>query len=587
MSSLNRHKSSAYFFDDVAVEVENYRILKQGRPKIIEPRAFDLLLYLLVHRGRVVEKEELFEQVWQRSFVTDSALTQEIRQIRQAIGDDAGAPRYIETVPKRGYRFIAEVNGGTAKMAEAPDSQPQAFDSVAVLPFVNLNADPELDYFVDGITDLLITDLGKIKSLKVISRTSAMQYKRSPKPLPLIAGELNVRAVVEGAVMRVGERVRVTAQLIEAATDQHAWAECYERDLRDILGLQNELAQTVAEKIRARLTPEEKARLAHAQVHPEAYEAYLKGNYLLLKFIPGGPQKAIEYFRFAIEKEPNYAAAQAALADAYGHMSFWGMVPPNEIAPKIKASASKAIEMDDKLCEAHVALGKVMLYQELDRLAAEREFSRAIELNPNNISAKTIHALCLATMGRLDEALAEIRQTHELDPLSLPVSAIVGWHLYVLRCLEEAIGQWRETLEMEPNFSLSRWFLWRVYRLKGMHEEALNEFFSLSLLYDGEVMAAAKQGCAESGYKGAMRLAAEKMAGQSKSKYVPPMHIAMLFAHAEERDRAIEWIEKAYEARDPKLISVGVEPDWQSLHSSPRFQKLLRRFGLPEITPQR
>lgn len=452
-----------YCFDDVVVESDNFRIRKRDESRTIEPRAFDLLLYLIQNRGRVIEKEELFEQVWQRAFVTDSALTQEIKQIRQVLGDDASAPRYIETVPKRGYRFIASVDDGPPHVKAVASEPFQAFDSLVVLPFANLNADPELDYFVEGITDLLITDLGKIKTLKVISRTSAMQYKGAAKPLPQIAQELKVKAVVEGAVLRVGERVRVTVQLIEAATDQHVWAECYERDLRDILSLQNELSETVAAKIRVKLTPEEKARLAsHPQVHPEAYEAYLKGNYFLLKFIPGGPQKAIEYFQFAIEKEPNYAAAYAALADAFGHLGFWGAVPPREITPQIKAAALQALALDDTLAEAHTVWGKHKFYYELDRRAAASEFQRAIELNPNDIQARTIYALCLATMGRLEEALAEIRRTHELDPLSIPVSALVGWHLYALGRWDEAIAEWRKTLEMEPNFALSHWFLWRV-----------------------------------------------------------------------------------------------------------------------------
>jgi TolB-like protein len=584
MASPKQDNSSTYSFDDVVVEIDNFRILKGDQAKTLEPRAFDLLIYLIEHRGRVIEKRELFEQVWKRSFVTDSALTQEIKQIRQAIGDNAVAPRYIETIPKRGYRFIAEVNEATSRLEEGAAERFEVFDSLAVLPFANLNTYPEMDYFVDGITDLLITDLGKIKALKVISRTSAMQYKEVRKPLPQIAGELKVKAVVEGAVLRVGDRVRITIQLIEAATDQHVWAECYERDLRDILSLQNELSETIAGKIHVKLTPEEKARLAsHPQVQPEAYEAYLKGNYFLLKFIPGGPQKAIEYFQFAIEKEPNYGAAYAGLADAYGHLGFWGLVPPNEIIPPLKTAALKALEIDDTSCEAHTVMGKLKFYYELDRLAAEKEFKRAVELNPNDIQASTIYALCLATMGRLDEAMAEIRRTHDLDPLSIPVSAIVGFHLYVLGRWEEGIEEWLKTLEMEPAFLLSHWFLWRVYRLKGMFEEALSEFSNLSFMYNREVISAAKEDYAKSGYRSAMRRAAEKMAEQSKERYVQPTHIAMLYAHADENDHALEWLERAYEEHDPKLIGIGIEPDWESLRPSTRFQKLLQRFGLPEI----
>jgi TolB-like protein/Tfp pilus assembly protein PilF len=587
MASPKQDNSSTCSFDDVVVEIDNFRILKGNQAKTLEPRAFDLLIYLIEHRGRVIEKRELFEQVWKRSFVTDSALTQEIKQIRQAIGDNAVAPRYIETIPKRGYRFIAEVDEATSRIKEEAAEHFGVFDSLAVLPFANLNTDPEMEYFVDGITDLLITDLGKIKALKVISRTSAMQYKEVRKPLPQIAGELKVKAVVEGAVLRVGDRVRITIQLIEAATDQHVWAECYERDLRDILSLQNELSETIAEKIHVKLTPEEKARLAsHPQVQPEAYEAYLKGNYFLLKFIPGGPQKAIEYFQFAIEKEPNYGAAYAGLADAYGHLGFWGLVPPNEIIPKLKTAVLKALEIDDTSCEAHTVMGKLKFYYELDRLAAEKEFKRAVELNPNDIQASTIYALCLATMGRLDEAMAEIRRTHDLDPLSIPVSAIVGFHLYVLGRWDEGIDEWRKTLEMEPGFLLSHWFLWRVYRLKGMFEEALREFCYLSFMYNSAVISAAEGDYAKSGYRSAMRRAAEKMAEQSADRYVPPMHIAMLYEHAEENDRALEWLERAYEEHDPKLVGVGIEPDWKSLRPSIRFQKLLQRFELPEITSQ-
>lgn len=311
-----------YCFDDVVIERDNFRVLKRDQARTLEPRAFDLLIYLVEHRGRVVEKGELFDQVWKQSFVTDSALTQEIRQIRRAIGDDADAPQYIETIPKRGYRFIAEVHeAGTQTVVTG---QSQVFDSLVVLPFANLNADPEQDYFVEGITDLLTTRLGKLRTLKVISRTSAMQYKDTRKLLPQIARELKVKAVVEGAVLRVGERMRITVQLIEAATDRHVWAESYERDLRDILSLQNEVAYTVAGRIRVSLTPEEQARLTPVRpVNPEAYEAYLKGRYFYNKWSPGCCWKAIEYFQAAIDKDPNYAAAWAGLADTYGQIGAW------------------------------------------------------------------------------------------------------------------------------------------------------------------------------------------------------------------------------------------------------------------------
>ncbi|HSB07909.1 MAG TPA: winged helix-turn-helix domain-containing protein [Blastocatellia bacterium] len=355
MSPREQHRSITYYFDDVAVDCDNFRVLKRGEAKAVEPRAFDVLIYLIEHRGRVVEKQELFDQVWKETFVTDGALTRIIKEIRQFIGDDAGSPRYLETLPKRGYRFIAFVEEVPSAAGEAPEQGAvESIDSLAVLPFANLNADPEQDYFVEGITDLLITDLGKIGALKVISRTSVMQYKQARKPLPEIAEELRVKAVVEGSVLRVGERVRITVQLIEAATDRHLWAESYERDLRDVLALQSEVAQAIAREIQVALTPEEKVRLASVHpVNPEAHLAYLKGHYFLEKYSPDSIMKAIDCFQLAIEKDPNYAAAYAGLAYVYGVFVMAGFAPPRETIPKARAAVLKAVEMDDTLADAH------------------------------------------------------------------------------------------------------------------------------------------------------------------------------------------------------------------------------------------
>lgn len=568
-------KTNIYAFDDILVERDNYRLFRGGEVRAIEPRAFDLLVYLIEHPGRVVTKEELFEHIWKRSFVTDSALTQEIRQIRQVLGDDAANPRYIETIPKHGYRFVAEVSVRGEEEGGPP------YDSLAILPFANLNSDPELDYFVVGITDLLITDLGKIGALKVISRTSTNQYKETRKPLPQIALELKVKAIVEGAVMRIGDRVRVTVQLIDATTDYHIWAESYERKLTDILSLQKEVARAVAGQIRITLSPDEAARLSQIpKIDPEAYEAWLKGNYLLLKFVPGGVQKAIEFFRTAIRLEPSYAAAYAALGDAYGNLGYWGILPPREIIPHVRAAAAKAMELDETLCDSHIVLGKFKLYYELDLVSAERHFQRAVELSPNDINAGTHHALALLLLRRMDEALAEIKHITLLDPLSVPVSAIVGFHYFALGDKDRAIEVWRQTLEIEPMFLLSRWFLWRAYRLLGMFDEAINEFVSLPMMYDRAVVEAATARYRQSGYHHAMRDAAAKLAEQSRIRYIPPTHVAMLYAHAEENEQAMDWLERAYEAHDPKLVAVGIEPDWEHLRSYPRFHRMLDRFGL-------
>jgi TolB-like protein len=584
-----------YHFDDVAVDRETFRIHKGDQTRTLTPRAFDLLVYLIEHRNRVVQKQELFEEIWKEAFVTDNALTRAIKDIRRVIGDDADAPRYIETVPKRGYRFIAEIETPQETKLEALKTKTglidvanvgiQAVHSVAVLPFANLNADPEQDYFVQGMTDLLITDLSKIGSLKVISRTSVMGYKGVRKPLPEIAQELNVDAVAEGSVLRVGERVRITVQLIEAATDRHLWAESYERDLHDVLTLQSELALSIAREIHVTLTPEEKLRLASARaVNPEEHVAYLKGHYFLNKYSSDGALKATDYFQLAIEKDPNYAAAYAGLADAYGMLAFWGFTSPREVIPKVRAAVLKALEMDDTLGEAHSVLARLMFYCDWDWVAAEREFKRAIKLNANDTDARLAYSFELAVMGRLDEGMEQIRRAWELDPLSLVANCVVGWHFYASRRYEEAIAQWQKTVEMEPNFFISHRDLWRVFWLKRRYEAALDECRkAFTLLGHREVVKAIEDGYAESGYKGAMRQAAETLVAHSNERYVPPSDIALFCVHANERDEAIDWLEKAYEGHDLKLYTVGVEPDWESLHPDARFQALLQRLKLPVV----
>ena len=586
MPASNPKPPVAYRFDDVVVERDNFRVLKSGQAKTLEPRAFDVLIFLLDHRGRVVEKQELFDRVWKETFVSDGALTRIVNQIRHAVGDDPASPRYIETVHKRGYRLIADVeDGGSTTLESIPEEHTLA--SLAILPFANLNADPDEDYFVDGMTDLLITDLSKIGALKVISRTSAMHYKNTSRPLPEIARELNVDAVIEGSVLHVGERVRITAQLISAATDQHLWAESYERELSDVLALQSEIAQTIAGEVRVVLTHVDRARLAKVhRVNPEAHLAYLKGRYFINKGSPDAAWKAIEYFQLAIEKDPHYAIAYAGLADGFGLLAMRGCVAPREVLPKLREAAVKAVQMDDTLSEAHAVMGKLRFYCDWDWPAAEHELKLAIELSPNDTLARLPYSYYLATTGRFDEATAEIKRAWELDPFSLPINVVVGWQFYVSGQYNRAIEQWQKTTEMEPDCSLPHWMLLRVFGLMTMYEEALAEACkAFSLLVNPDVLEALENGDAHSGFKGAMDRAAQTLAAQSEIGYVKPKDVALLFVHAGREDKAVEWLERAYAERHPALFSVGVEPDWQKLHRQSRFQALLQRVGLRAIIP--
>lgn len=457
-------------------------------------------------------------------------------------------------------------------------------DSIAVLPLRNLSGDPDQEYFAEGMTEALIADLAKISSLRVTSRTSVMRFKEFKKPLPEIAQELKVDAIVEGSVLRIGDRVRITAQLIEAKTDRNLWSKSYERDLRDIMSLQREVAQAIAKEINIKLTPQEETLLASARpVDPEAHEAYLRGRHHTNDWSGVGFSKAIEYFQSAIEKDPDYAHAYAGLADAYVGLGIWGVTSSKETMPKAKAAALKALELDDTLAEAHSALGGVMFLYEWDWTAAEKEYKRAIELNPNNAIALQRYADYLTTMGFRKEGMSEIKRAKELEPLSPPVNFALALHHYYSRQYDEMIGHCYKVLEMEPNLFLHHMHLWRAYRQKEMYEESLAEAKKfLSKLGASVIVVAMEKGYEEAGYKGAMSAVAKIFATYSNVSFVSPLLIAYLYAHAEEQDQAFKWLERAYNAREPLLVFLRIEPDWDNMRSDPRFQDLLQRIGLPE-----
>jgi serine/threonine protein kinase/Tfp pilus assembly protein PilF len=456
--------------------------------------------------------------------------------------------------------------------------------SLVVLPLANLSADPEQEYFADGMTEALITNLAKISALKVISRTSAMSYKGTEKLLPEISRELSVDGVVEGSVLRAGERVRITAQLIRAATDEHLWAESYERDLRDILSLQSEVAQAIAREIKIKLSPGEQERMASTRpVNPEAHEAYLKGRYYLNKITKEGLKKAIDYLHQALDGDPNSAPTYAALAESYVVLGFSGFTPPREVIPRAKAAALKAIEMEETIAEGHRSLGWTKFFFEWDWPAAETELKRAIELNPNDAISHSYYSGFLVAMGRFEEGIAQRTLSRELDPLSLPFDASYAACLNAMGLYDEAIELSRKILEMDPNFFWANFHLWTAFRRKEMYDEALAECRQLfSLWGNTEVAEALQNAYAKSGYKGAMREGADKLVAQARAVYVWPALIAVMYAHAKEKDQACQWLEKAYQERDPLLAEIKTIPAFNDFRSDPRFQDLLRRMNFPE-----
>jgi len=453
--------------------------------------------------------------------------------------------------------------------------------SVAVLPLANFSRDPEQEYFADGMTEALICNLAKLRNVKITSRTSVMRYKASETPLPHIAEELNVDAVVEGSVLRVGPRVRITAQLIHAATDTHVWAESYDRDFADVLLVQSEIARAIARQIQVAITPDEAKRLTRVRrVNPEAYEAYLRGRFHWYKLSREHLDTALRYFEVSQEKDPRDPLAYVGLAGVWCSRGDCGLIPPRHAFPKAKAAALKAIELDDSLAEAHISMGMIRA-AEWNWDEATKEYSCAAELTPSSAEAHFFLADLAISRGRSQEWKTHIERALELDPLNFFFQCFYGWHLLYLCRYDEAIAELRKALRSEPNLSAAHLRLWGAYYGKGMHEEAIaaaKTFFEA--LGDKEVVQALQHGSSAAGYSGAMRVAAETLTERSHSTYVQPTQIARLYAHAGDKEHALEWLEKAYEERLMAMIHLGVDTDWNVLRAEPRFQDLLRRVNL-------
>ncbi len=457
-------------------------------------------------------------------------------------------------------------------------------ESLAVLPLESLSRDPEQEYFAEGMTEELITKLATISALKVISRTSVMQYKGTKKPLPQIAKELNVDAVIEGSVLREGGQVRITAQLIQASTDQHLWAESYERDLRSVLALQSEVAQAIANEIKIKVTPQERTRLARAHpVNPEAYEAYLKGRYQWNKRTGEGMKRGLEYFQQAINLDPNYALAYSGVADSYGLLGNNAYLPGTEVYPKAKAAALRALELDESLAEGHTSLAQVLFDYDRDHVAALKEYERAIELNPNYATAHHWYAMSLAYMGRFEEAVREIQQARRLDPLSVRINANVAGVLYLGRQYDRAIVEARKALELEPNDAAGHLYLVRAYLQKGMHQEALADFQKLGSLggaYSGDPVLLARAYAATGNRNEALKLLG-MLKQQSKREYISGFSMAAGYVGLGENEEAFAWLRKGLDAYDGWMDALKVDPAFDPLRSDPRFQDLLRRMNLP------
>ena len=615
---------------------------KHGLRVRLQEQPFQVLAMLLEHPGEVLTREELQKKLWPAdTFVDfDHGLNKAINKIREALSDSADSPRFVETVARRGYRFLAEVKVADSApvrsqdLATEPHPVAEARDrldlagkpamlkhlfssfawkapalvllllvaslagwnlhswkrpslvirSLAVLPLESLSSDASQDYFADGMTDELISDLGQISALRVISRTSVMAYKRARKPLPQIARELNVDAVVEGTVLRSGDQVRITAQLIEASTDKHLWSQSYQGELRDTLALQNQVARAIADQIRINLNPQEQAALKNVKVvNPQAYESFLKGRYFWNKRTADGLKVALAYFNQAIDEDPKYAQAYSGLADTYSLLGDWqyAVMTPKEALPKAKAAATKALELDSALGEAHNSLAFCLDGFDWDFESAGKEFRRAMELNRGYATAHHWYAWHLSLLGQYDDAIAEMRKAESLDPLSLIINADLAELLVLAHSYEESIRQSRKTIEMDPNFALAHNQLAQAYLQKHMNDEAVAELQEAAQL-SGEsptVMANLGRAYAASGKRSEAIKLLSALKKRSNSIYSHGSEIAVIYAALGDTDQAMNWLEKGFEERfNPGVL---LRPGFDPLRSDARFQDLLRRIGLP------
>jgi eukaryotic-like serine/threonine-protein kinase len=467
-----------------------------------------------------------------------------------------------------------------------PKTAAGAIRSLAVLPLENLSHQPEQDYFADGMTDELITDLSKIEALRVISRTSMVHYKGTQKTLPEIARELNVDAIVEGSILRSGDRVRVTAQLIQAATDKHLWADSYERDMNDILGLQREVARAIAQQIRVTLKPAERARLTAAPPgDPRAYEAYLKGRYFSNKWTEEGLRKGIASFQEAIGIDPTYALAYAGLADSYNALGDFGVavMSPREASCKAEASALKATELDGMLGEAHAALAMAQFRCDPDWRSADKEFARALELNPSYAAAHHWYAHYLLAAGRVQEALAESKRAYDLSPIDPEMGVHLQWHYYYTHDYDSAIQQGLKTMELDPTFNEPHLYLGMAYEQKGMYDDAIRELEKAVELSGRRVIAVSALGHAYAlaGQTAQASKLLKELEDVSKHGYISSYDIAILDVGLGYRDQALTRLEQAYREGSYWIFTLQRDPRLDSLHSDPRFRDLVRRASLP------
>lgn len=618
-----------YEFGPFQLDLAERRLLQAGKPIPLTPKALQTLLVLIENQGRVVEKNDLMNRIWPDTFVEEATLAQNVFTLRKQLGDDRSEAVYIETVPKRGYRFTAPVRlvdapeperlTGAPVQAGAPDRgrvrafawigaallaalaagvasysvfhrarSPAHRAMLVVLPVQNLTGDSSRDYVTDGFTEELIAQLGSLNpaDLGVIARTSSMAYKTRTKTAAQIGRELHVDYALECSLRESPGEARFTAQLIRTRDETHIWAHSFERPAGELLELQRELARTIADEIRINATPQGKTRLSTpSHVNPDAYDAFIQGRYHWNERSAKELRTAIAYYQQAIDKDSDFAPAYVGLADSYSMLATMRESAPNEMMPKAKDALLKALALDDSLAEAHTSLGWILEVFDWDWAGSEKELKRAIDLNPNDATAHHRYAIHLAAMGRLPEALSEMHQAQRLDPLAPVMMTSTGWVLLRGRSPDEAMLECQKALDLDPKFVRGHLCLGEAYEEKRQLDHAAQEFLQGKILGGDtpEVVNALKEATARAGYVGYFRQRLTQLTEKSKTSYVSPYDLADTCVRLGEKEAALKWLNVAYEERSPYLINLQIEPRMDSLRADIRFQELVGRVGLKSV----
>lgn len=637
---MSRSERHLYGFGPFRLDASEHLLLRDGEPVPLEPKVFDTLILLIRNSGRLLEKGELLDKVWPDAAVEEGSLTRNISTLRRALGDGEGGLRYIETVPRRGYRFVASVRelggespapsegehagarqaGGEAagrpgrggyragnlqrykrgavvaavglviaagvfayvavarRDGAAVDSA--AIDSVAVIPFANAGDDPHMEYLSEGIAENLINNLSQLPQLKVIARSSASRYKGKEFDPDEVARAVGVRAIVTGRIVQRGDDLQISVELMDAADRTQMWGEQYRRRASDLQALEAEISRAIAEKLRLRLTGAQERRLARrATEDPQAYQLYLTAMFQMRRGNLEGYRNALDYLNQAVTLDPNFALAFAGMPAVYSNLASSGGLDPAEALPKGKAAAQRALELDGTLAEAHNGLA-VIRKQEWDWAGAEESFKRAIELNPNLAAARGNYASHLALTGRTAEALSENRRAQELDPFRISYKGGEGGVLVGARMYDEALRVFGDVVRMQPDYALAHVGLGHVYVAKGMYAEAVGEFRTAGSLYGGVTNGLIEQGYAYAmwGKRGEALAILNRL--KTSREYVSPAGLAMLHAALGDKEAAFLWLERAYAAHDSQLQHLKVDPRCDSLRTDPRFADLLRRMRL-------